>query len=233
MLDVEYIDVSYNGAQVLFNVSLFVEKNEFVTLIGSNGSGKSTLLMTISGILKPSKGTITFLGEDITEKSPRDICNMGLIQVPEGRKIFLFMTVKENLELGAYLPKARKQLAKSLENVYELFPVLKERERQMAGTLSGGEQQQLAIGRALMARPKLLTLGEPTLGLAPKIVKELLEKLKVLKQRMSVLLVSQEVYQSLRVSDRTYVLENGRVVLEGESKKLLEEESIKKAYLGI
>ncbi|RLI84160.1 ABC transporter ATP-binding protein [Archaeoglobales archaeon] len=233
MLDVEYIDVSYNGAQVLFNVSLFVEKNEFVTLIGSNGSGKSTLLMTISGILKPSKGTITFLGEDITEKSPRDICNMGLIQVPEGRKIFPFMTVKENLELGAYLPKAREQLAKSLENVYELFPVLKERERQMAGTLSGGEQQQLAIGRALMARPKLLMLDEPTLGLAPKIVKELLEKLKVLKQRMSVLLVSQEVYQSLRVSDRTYVLENGRVVLEGESKKLLEEESIKKAYLGI
>lgn len=235
MLEVKQINVSYGGLQVLSNISLCVREGELITIIGSNGTGKSTLINTLSGLLAPTSGSISFLGEDITGRSPGEICDKGLVQVPEGRKLFPLLTVSENLELGAYLPRARRETKESLKEVYQFFPLLEERRKQIVGTLSGGELQQLAVGRALMARPKLLMLDEPTLGLAPKLVKTVLASLKQLTQEkgLTILLVSQEVYQSLQLSSRTYVLENGKIILEGGSEELLHDESVKKAYLGI
>ena len=235
MLELEQVDVSYGGLQVLSQISLNVKDGEFVTVIGSNGSGKSTLVNAISGLLRPTSGSITFLGEDITKCSPAEICDKGLVQVPEGRKIFPHLTILENLELGAYLPRARRKTKESLKEVYQVLPILEKRKKQMAGTLSGGELQQLALGRALMARPKLLMLDEPTLGLAPKLVKTIFAWLKILSEEKGIttLLITQEVYQSLRLSGRTYVLENGRIVLHGESKELLHDDNVRKAYLSI
>ncbi len=232
MLKVSNLNVSYKGLQALWDVSLEVKEGEFVALIGSNGAGKTTLLKTISGLLQPSSGSIEFLGERIDGLPSHKICELGVIHIPEGRKLFPLMKVVENLEMGAYLPRSRREVHNSLRQVYQLFPFLKERQNQDAGTLSGGEQQMLAIGRGLMAKPKLLMLDEPTLGLSPKLGAEIFKTLKLLNQQgITILLVSQEVYQALTLAGRAYVLENGRIVLEGEN--LLENEAVKESYLGL
>jgi len=234
MLRVNSISVSYGKLQAIRDIRIRVGENDFVSVIGSNGAGKPTLLRAISGLTKVSAGSIEFNGERLDGLLPRRICEMGIIQVPEGRKIFPFMKVKENLLLGAYLPRPRKLTQDSLRQVYQLFPVLKERQDQQAKTLSGGEQQMLAIGRGLMSRPLLLILDEPTLGLSPKLAAEMLTSLKQLnEQGITILLVSQEVIQSLQLAQRAYVLENGRVALEGTGNDLSQNEHIRKAYLGM
>ncbi len=234
MLQAEHVNVAYNTLQVLWDVSLEVREGEIVALIGSNGAGKTTLLRTISGLMKPLFGTIRFLGEDITNLPPHDICRRGVIQVPEGRALFPRMRVIENLELGAYLPEARAQRHETIERVYRLFPRLKERWRQDAGTLSGGEQQMVAIGRALMARPKLLMLDEPSLGLAPVLVETMMDVLTQLNaEGMTILLVSQEVHQALAIAHRAYVIENGHIVRSGTSHELRDDDAIRSAYLGL
>ncbi len=234
MLQAEHVNVAYNTLQVLWDVSLEVREGEIVALIGSNGAGKTTLLRTISGLMKPLFGTIRFMGEDITGLPPHDICRRGVIQVPEGRALFPRMRVIENLELGAYLPEARAQRHETLERVYRLFPRLKERWRQDAGTLSGGEQQMVAIGRALMARPKLLMLDEPSLGLAPVLVETMMDVLTQLNaEGMTILLVSQEVHQALAIAHRAYVIENGHIVRSGTSHELRDDDAIRSAYLGL
>jgi branched-chain amino acid transport system ATP-binding protein len=234
MLKVNSISVSYGKLQAIRDIRIEVAENDFVSVIGSNGAGKTTLLRAISGLTKISAGSIEFNGERLDGLLPRRICEMGIIQVPEGRKIFPFMKVKENLLLGAYLPRPRKLMQDSLSRVYQLFPVLKDRQNQLAKTLSGGEQQMLAVGRGLMSRPLLLILDEPTLGLSPKLAAEMLMSLKQLnEQGITILLVSQEVIQSLQLAQRAYVLENGRVVLQGSGKELARNEHIRKAYLGL
>ena len=234
MLKVNSISVFYGKLQAIRDIRIEVAENDFVAVIGSNGAGKTTLLRAISGLTKISSGSIEFKGERLDGLLPRRICEMGIIQVPEGRKIFPFMKVKENLLLGAYLPRPRKLVQDSLSQVYQLFPVLKERQNQLTKTLSGGEQQMVAIGRGLMSRPLLLILDEPTLGLSPKLAAEMLMSLKQLNERgITILLVSQEVVQSLQLSHRAYVLENGRVVLEGTGNELSQNEHIRKAYLGM
>jgi len=234
MLKVNSISVFYGKLQAIRDIRIEVAENDFVAVIGSNGAGKTTLLRAISGLTKISSGSIEFKGERLDGLLPRRICEMGIIQVPEGRKIFPFMKVKENLLLGAYLPRPRKLIQDSLSQVYQLFPVLKERQNQLAKNLSGGEQQMVAIGRGLMSRPLLLILDEPTLGLSPKLAAEMLMSLKQLNERgITTLLVSQEVVQSLQLSQRAYVLENGRVVLEGTGNELSQNEHIRKAYLGM
>lgn len=234
MLKVNSISVSYGKLQAIRDIRIEVVENDFVAVIGSNGAGKTTLLRAISGLTRISSGSIEFKGERLDGLLPRRICEMGIVQVPEGRKIFPFMKVRENLQLGAYLPRPRKLLQDSLSQVYQLFPVLKERQNQLAKTLSGGEQQMLAIGRGLMSRPLLLILDEPTLGLSPKLAAEMLMSLKQLnEQGITILLVSQEVIQSLQLARRAYVLENGRVVLEGTGNELSRNEHIRKAYLGL
>jgi len=234
MLKVNSISVSYGKLQAIRDIRIEVAENDFVAVIGSNGAGKTTLLRAISGLTKILSGSIEFKGERLDGLLPRRICEMGIIQVPEGRKIFPFMKVRENLQLGAYLPRPRKLIQDSLSQVYQLFPVLKERQNQLAKNLSGGEQQMVAIGRGLMSRPLLMILDEPTLGLSPKLAAEMLMSLKQLKERgITILLVSQEVVQSLRLSHRAYVLENGRVVLEGTGNELSQNEHIRKAYLGM
>jgi len=234
MLKVNSISVSYGKLQAIRDIRIEVAENDFVAVIGSNGAGKTTLLRAISGLTKILSGSIEFKGERLDGLLPRRICEMGVIQVPEGRKIFPFMKVRENLQLGAYLPRPRKLIQDSLSQVYQLFPVLKERQNQLAKNLSGGEQQMVAIGRGLMSRPLLMILDEPTLGLSPKLAAEMLMSLKQLKERgITILLVSQEVVQSLQLSHRAYVLENGRVVLEGTGNELSQNEHIRKAYLGM
>jgi branched-chain amino acid transport system ATP-binding protein len=234
MLKVNSVSVSYRKLQALRDVRIEVAEDDFVAVIGSNGAGKTTLLRAISGLTRISAGSIEFKGEKLDGLPPRRICEMGIIQIPEGRKIFPLMKVRENLLLGAYLPRPRKLIQDSLSQVYQLFPVLKERQNQLAKTLSGGEQQMLAIGRGLMSRPLLLILDEPTLGLSPKLAAEMLMSLKHLKERgITILLVSQEVIQSLQLAQRAYVLENGRVVLEGTGNDLSQNEHIRKAYLGM
>ncbi|MCS7288199.1 MAG: ABC transporter ATP-binding protein [Roseiflexus sp.] len=234
MLRVEHLNVAYDTLQVLWDVSLEVREGEIVALIGSNGAGKTTLLRTISGLMKPLSGLIRFMGEDITGLPPHEICRRGVIQVPEGRALFPRMRVIENLELGAYLPAARAQRHETIERVYRLFPRLKERWRQDAGTLSGGEQQMVAIGRALMARPKLLMLDEPSLGLAPVLVETIMEVLTHLNaEGMTILLVSQEVHQALAIAHRVYVIENGRIVRSGPSHELRNDDAVRSAYLGL
>jgi len=234
MLKVNSVSVSYGKLQALRDVGIEVAEDDFVAVIGSNGAGKTTLLRTISGLTRISAGSIEFKGERLDGLPPRRICEIGIIQVPEGRKIFPFMKVRENLQLGAYLPRPRKLVQDSLSQVFQLFPVLKERQNQLAKTLSGGEQQMLAIGRGLMSCPLLLILDEPTLGLSPKLAAEMLMSLKQLKERgITILLVSQEVLHSLHLAQRGYVLENGRIVLQGSGYELAKNELIRKAYLGL
>ncbi len=235
MLKLDRIDVYYGNIQALWQVSLGVEAGEVVTIVGSNGAGKSTILRGITGLIKPRKGSVTFEGRQIDALSPDQIVRLGVSMVPEGRELFPRMTVRENLELGAaYIDRAYVQTGTSLEWVLALFAVLRERSRQLAGTLSGGEQQMLAIGRALMSRPKLLMLDEPSLGLAPLLVAGVFRTLQQInREGVTLLLVEQNVRQSLTLAHRAYVLENGRVVMEGKGKELIADQHVKEAYLGL
>ena len=233
MLQIKDIDVYYGNIQALRGISLEVNEGEIVTLIGANGAGKSTLLKTISGLLKPKKGSIEYLGSNIDGKPAQSIVKEGISHVPEGRRVFANMTVEENLELGAYLRKDRDGIKKDLEHVYELFPRLLERRKQLSGTLSGGEQQMLAMGRALMSKPKLIILDEPSMGLAPLMVKNIFNIIEMVnKEGVTVLLVEQNANMALSVADRAYVLETGSIVLAGTAKELQESEEVKAAYLG-
>jgi branched-chain amino acid transport system ATP-binding protein len=234
MLKVEDLSIEYAGIYALRNVSLRVEEKEIVSVIGANGGGKTTLLRTISGILKPKPGKIEFQGERIDGLPPHSICAKGLIQVPEGRQLFPRMKVIENLEMGAYHPEARRKLTGSLERVFDLFPILQERKRQKAGLMSGGEQQMLAIARALMSLPKLLMLDEPSEGLSPVLTENVFRILHQLKdQGLTILLVSQEVAQSLELSSRAYILENSQMIREGKSTELMNNDKIRESYLGM
>jgi len=234
MLKVSQIDVYYGKVQALWEVSFNVEEREIVSLVGANGAGKSTLLKTISGILHPSKGTIEFDGKPIQHLSPHQIFGFQIVHVPEGRKLFPFMTVKENLQMGSYYPTVRKSRSEILKWVYSLFPVLEERETQLAHTLSGGEQQMLAIARGLMGKPKILLLDEPSIGLGPLIVRKIFEAIeKVNQEGVTVLLVEQNVNEALNLASRAYVLENGRITMEGTGKDLLNNDHVREAYLGI
>ncbi|MEK9200119.1 ABC transporter ATP-binding protein [Ureibacillus sp. 179-F W5.1 NHS] len=233
MLKVNNIDVFYGNIHALKDVSIEVKESEIVTLIGANGAGKSTLLKTLSGLLKPKSGTISYLSQQINGKQAQSIVKSGISHVPEGRRVFSNMTVEENLELGAYLRKDRDSIKKDIANVYELFPILGERRKQQSGTLSGGEQQMLAMGRALMAKPKLLLLDEPSMGLAPLIVKQIFEIIQMVNQQgTTVLLVEQNANMALSIADRAYVIETGKIVLSGTAKELQESEQVKAAYLG-
>ena len=234
MLDVHQIAVMYGDVRVIEDVSLRVQGNQIVSVLGANGAGKTTLLRAISGFLHPVSGEITFLNIPITRLECNQIVRLGLVRVPEGRKIFPSLTVLENLELGSYHSKAKAMRKESLANVYDLFPILRERTDQAAGTLSGGEQQMLAIARGLMSVPGLLMLDEPSLGLSPILVKSIFDIIKQINhQGTTVLLVEQNIYHSLLLSDQGYVMENGKIVLEGKGKELLESEYVRKAYLGI
>ena len=231
VLKIENLKVSYGGIEAVRGISFDVEAGEIVTLIGANGAGKSSLLRTISGLVKPADGKITFDGEDITGKDPTNIVSKGLIMVPEGRKIFPNLTVLENLKIGAYLRK--DDLKDDIERVYSYFPRLKERSWQPGGTLSGGEQQMLAVGRALMGRPKLLMMDEPSLGLAPIVVQGIFEIIRQINDAgTTVLLNEQNANMALHVADRAYVIENGVIAMEGTGKELLEDEKVRAAYLG-
>lgn len=233
MLEVKGIDVYYGAIHALKGLSLAVEEGSIVTLIGANGAGKTTTLKSISGLLRPRNGTITFKGKEISKTAPEKIVGLGISQVPEGRRVFATMTVLENLEMGAYLRKDKKGIESDLENVFTRFPRLKERRKQTAGTLSGGEQQMLAIGRALMAQPELLLMDEPSMGLAPLLVKEIFEIVKDINARgTTILLVEQNANMALSVANRAYVIETGEIVLEGTAKHLINSEDVKKAYLG-
>lgn len=233
MLEANAIDVYYGDIPVLKKVSFKAEQGSITTIIGSNGAGKTTLLKTITGLLRPKNGSITFMGNRIDGLPSHKICEKGISLVPEGRQLFPAMTVWENLEMGAYSKATGKTLKEQSERVYSLFPILRERKGQQAGTLSGGEQQMLAVGRALMSKPKLLMLDEPSLGLGPMIVLKLFETIRELnKQGLTVLLVEQNAYQALRLCDKAYVFEVGSIVMEDEGKSLLSNEKVKKAYLG-
>jgi len=232
LLKVENINVYYGAIHAIKDVSFEVSEGEIVTLIGANGAGKSTTLQTISGLLRSRTGSITFLDKNISNVPADKLVSQGLAQVPEGRRVFLQMTVEENLEMGAYTRPA-SEVAPHMERVYELFPRMKERRRQVAGTLSGGEQQMLAMGRALMSSPKLMMLDEPSMGLAPILVEQIFDIIKTLhKNGTTILLVEQNAQMALSVADRGYVLETGRVVTTGAGKDLLNDKAVKAAYLG-
>lgn len=234
MLEIEALEVGYQDLKALHGVSLKVGEGDLIALIGSNGAGKTTLLNAISGLVGASAGRISWHGKSIRGLSPDEICRTGLVQVPEGRKLFARMTVLENLEMGAYLAAARAKVREGVREVYELFPRLSERRHQAAGSLSGGEQQMLALGRALMARPMLLMLDEPTLGLAPIGATEIFEIVaKLNRNGLSVLLVSQDVLQTLSIASYGYVLENGRVALSGTATDLLSDQRVKESFLGL
>ena len=234
MLEIKELNVSYEKVQVLWGVSFTVNEGEIVSLLGSNGAGKSTTVKTIQGLLKSKSGSIRFMDRNIEGLPAYKIVDAGISLVPEGREIFPKMSVLENLILGAYVPRARDLLEESLEWVFQLFPKLEERKKQLAGTMSGGEQQMLAIARALMSKPKLLMLDEPSLGLAPVLVLQVFEVIKKLNEEgVTILLVEQNVHHALELSDRGYVLEKGRIILEGKGSELLEHEYVKNAYLGI
>ena len=235
MLQVKNIDVAYGDAQVLFDVSLDIKKGELVAVIGANGAGKTTLLKTISGILKPQKGSIHFQDNVISNQPPNRTVANGIIHVPEGRLLFPEMSVRENLRMGAFLTKDKDVINGRLESVFEMFPRMKERTSQMAGTLSGGEQQMLAVGRGLMAGPTLLMLDEPSLGLAPKLVQQVFEIAQQINQEMgvTVLLVEQNVRLSCEISNRAFVLENGRIALQGPGSEMLQNDHVRRAYLGL
>ncbi len=234
VLSVEDLEVFYGDVQVIWGISFDVKEGEIVALLGANGAGKSTTLKTISGLLMPRRGRIQFMGMDITKLDPHRRVEMGLAHIPEGRQLFPRLTVYENLKAAAYTRRAREKFSETLEIVYNLFPILKERRNQLAGTLSGGEQQMLAIARGLILRPTLLMLDEPSLGLAPKLVIEVLDFVSKLKNEgYTVLLVEQNVHQALKLCDRAYIIETGRIVKAGTGSELLEDEEVKKAYLGI
>jgi branched-chain amino acid transport system ATP-binding protein len=233
MLGVRNLHVHFGVIHALKGISLTVNDGEIVTLIGANGAGKTTTLRTISGLKKPTGGEIILDGVDITNASAQERVRIGISHVPEGRRVFSNMTVLENLELGAYLRKDKEEIAKDLKKVFDLFPVLSDRRKQLAGTLSGGEQQMLAIGRALMSRPKILLLDEPSMGLAPLLVQEIFNIIKdVNSNGTTVLLVEQNARMALQIAHRAYVIETGRIVLAGTGAELMESEEIKKAYLG-
>ncbi len=233
MLEVEDIHTFYDHIHALKGVSLEIEEGEIVCLIGSNGAGKSTTLMTISGVLHPKRGRITFRGQDITHMDADKIVGLGLSQVPEGRRILPRLTVSDNLDMGAFLRRDREGIRQDLEKVYGYFPVLAERRRQPGGTLSGGEQQMLAIGRALMGRPRVLLLDEPSLGLAPIIVEKIFEIIQEISQAgTTIFLVEQNANLALNVADRAYVMESGTVTLSGPAKDLAQDEAVRQAYLG-
>lgn len=232
MLKVENLFVKYGLIEAIHDVSFHVEQGEIVSLIGANGAGKTSILRTISGLVRPSGGSITFEGKAIEKEEPQKIVMQGLSQVPEGRHVFAGLTVQENLEMGAFL-RNDSELKQDYEAVYRRFPVLKERKKQDSATLSGGEQQMLAMGRALMSRPKLLLLDEPSMGLAPIFIREIFSIIEEIKaQGTTVLLIEQNANMALSIADRGYVLETGKIVLEGTGQELLTSESVKKAYLG-
>ncbi len=234
MLKVSNIEVGYGDIQVVFGASFEVAEGEMVSLVGPNGAGKTTTVRAITGIVPPFRGRVEFLGREIQSLPPHEIVPLGLVHVPEGRLIFPSLTVQENLDLGAFHPLARGRRNETLERVFTLFPVLRERRRQSGGTLSGGEQQMLAIGRGLMARPRLIIFDEPSLGLAPIVVREILRTIQqIVREGVTVLLIEENVQESLRLADRGYVLENGRVVQTGRGKDLLGNEHIRRAYLGL
>ena len=233
MLALSNVDVFYGSVHALTNVSLHVDEGELVTLIGANGAGKSTTLRAISGLLRPKNGAITFQGEPIDKLTPESIVQRGVIHCPEGRRIFPDLTVSENLDMGAYTRKDKPEIRRDRQKVFELFPVLNERLKQAAGTLSGGEQQMLAIGRALLSKPLLLMFDEPSLGLAPQLVDQMAETIKELNNRgTTILLVEQNADVALQIADRAYLLETGNLVLEGSAHDLHENEHVKNAYLG-
>ena len=234
MLKVNNLNVLYGKLQALWDVSFRVEEGEIVALVGANAAGKSTLLNSISGLLRPASGTIEFLGKEINGLAAYQIVEAGISQIPEGRKLFPSMSVRENLELGAYTKQAWDKRDETIEDIYQLFPILKERIKQQARTLSGGEQQMVAIARGLMSRPKLYMLDEPSQGLSPVLVSEVFDIINNLHEHgTTILLVEQNVERTLEVADRAYVLENGRIVLEGKGKELMENKHVKKAYLGL
>ncbi len=234
MLDVESVDFFYGDVQALWEISFHVEQGEIVTLVGANGAGKTTALRTISGLGQPAGGRILFCGSPIHRLPPHKIVEMGIVHIPEGRKLWPAMSVAENLDMGAFTPHARRAREETLRTVFDLFPRLAERPRQPAGTLSGGEQQMLAIARGLMSRPRLLMLDEPSLGLAPITVAELFDVVRQINaQGVTVLLVEQNVLHAMTLASRAYVIESGRIVLEGASQELLDREDIRVAYLGL
>ena len=234
LLEVKDLDLFYGDAPALAAVSLEIPKNEIVAIVGANGAGKSSLIRAIAGIERPRRGRIVFAGRDITGLDSHEICNLGIGQVAEGRQLFPTLTVTENLVVGAMLPRARKKMKQTMESVFALFPRLGERKKQLAGTLSGGEQQMLAIGRCLMGRPELIMFDEPSLGLAPNVVQQLLQTIHTLNQKgLTVLLVEQNVAVSLKLSQHAYVLENGRIVVAGSGHELLNDQRVRRAYLGL
>ncbi len=234
MLEVDNISVFYGDVQVIFGLSLKVGEGEIVTLIGSNGAGKTTTVNTISGVLKPASGELRYKGASLRGLPAHKLVEMGLVQVPEGRMLFSSLTVRENLKMGAYTPAARRELGPRMRRVFELFPLLAERQGQQVDTMSGGEQQMLAIGRGLMSGPQLLILDEPSIGLAPMLVSELFQVIKEINRSgVSILLIEQNAVQALQLSHRGYVLEHGHLIAEGEARALLGDDNIKSAYLGI
>jgi len=234
MLEIKDLHVNYGAIKALKGINLTVKEKSIVTLIGANGAGKTTLLRTISSILKPVSGSIEFNGRNIVNLAPNKIVELGISQAPEGRMIFSNLTVKENLEMGAYTRKDKNNLKEDLEFIYTFFPRIKERLKQLGGTLSGGEQQMLAISRALMSKPKLLLLDEPSLGIAPLLVKTIFEKIEALNKTtgLTILLVEQNANIALSIADYGYVMETGKIILEGEAKSLAQNEEVRKAYLG-
>lgn len=235
MLKLQNVQAGYGNILAIKDVSLEINEGEIITLIGANGAGKSTTLMTICGVVSSRAGKISFLGEEIQDKEPDEIVRMGICQVPEGRHIFPLLTVKENLDMGAFLRSDHQEIKKDMEYVFELFPILAERKNQDGGTLSGGEQQMLAMSRALMARPKLMLLDEPSMGLAPLVIKQVFEIIKKINKESgtTIFLVEQNANQALHIADRGYVMENGKISLSGKAEELLGNEEIQKAYLGI
>jgi branched-chain amino acid transport system ATP-binding protein len=234
MLQVNNLNIFYGRIQALWDICLSIDEGEIVAIVGANGAGKSTLVHAISGLLHPTSGTIIFQGQRIDGLTPNKIVELGISHIPEGRRLFTEMSIRENLEMGAYSSGSWKVRGETLKQVYEIFPVLKEREKQLATTLSGGEQQMLAMGRGLMSRPKLCIIDEPSNGLAPKLVLEVFQIIKSLRdQGITILLIEQNVHQTLQIADRACVLENGRLALEGCCEDLLKSDHIKKAYLGL
>lgn len=233
MLEVKDLEVYYGMIQAIKGVSFHVDQGEVIALIGANGAGKTTILHTVTGLLSPKKGSVVFEGQEVTRIPAHKIVSLGMAHVPEGRRVFAELSVYENLKMGAYTRKDKSEIEENLQKIYERFPRLKERKNQMAGTLSGGEQQMLAMGRALMSQPKIILMDEPSMGLSPILVNEIFDIIQeVSKSGTTVLLVEQNAKKALSIADRAYVLETGRIALEGRAEDLLRDDSIKKAYLG-